>query len=337
MTRADHVKRGTRYYEMWYGFWGFYNVYANYRPGAVGHDNPVNIIRDYSTICQEEGRLAFHLLDAGFAGSGWKSQSIYALYNTTAVSTTHILAYAQNTSMPIYTLNQSNLNDTLPLLNQPDWVKDWVRGTVKAGYVVIIPEGWIDINDWHGTGWTELDPTTGAGGYLIVGVMTYMNTGEAGNTSIRLGPEHITVGGHAAQPMDMEWAREKFGNLSEWLKEQLGLANITKDEAKAEAARQWFSIAVGAGFSLVLAGLPFFTVTGMLALIPLVTVATWIGPEAYFGFLVGEVLKKGKKRLSVLLTAYSLGVAMYYTKMAYDPGDELYLVGYSQSTDLNDR
>lgn len=139
MTRADYVARGARYYEMWYGSWGFYDVYANYRPSAVGHDFPVNILRDYSTIGQEEGRTAFHLLGAGFAGSGWESQSIYSLYNTTAVSTTYILAYAQNQSMPIYTLNQSNINDTIGNLTQPDWVKDWVKGAVEAGYICGVP------------------------------------------------------------------------------------------------------------------------------------------------------------------------------------------------------
>jgi hypothetical protein len=40
---------------------------------------------------------------------------------------------------------------------------------------------------------------------------------------------------------------------------------------------QWFSIAVDAAFSMVLAGLPFLTAAAMLALIPLIVVATWLG------------------------------------------------------------
>lgn len=124
MTRGDYVSRGARYWESYTKMWGIYDYYGHYYPGAVGHDHSVNIFRTYSQIGQEEGNIAFRLLGAGFGGSGWESQSIYSLYNTTAISTTYILAYAQNNSIPIYSINQSNLNESLANLTIPDWIKD---------------------------------------------------------------------------------------------------------------------------------------------------------------------------------------------------------------------
>jgi hypothetical protein len=118
----------------------------------------------------------------------------------------------------------------VPKLRVDQWLRDRVTRAAQSGRVVIIPDRYLRIERWHGTGWTELDPLTGAGGYLIVGVMTYMREGEAGNTSISLGPEHVSVGGHAAQPMDMEWAREKFGDFGNKLREGLENSTIEKLE-----------------------------------------------------------------------------------------------------------
>jgi hypothetical protein len=52
--------------------------------------------------------------------------------------------------------------------------------------------------------------------------MTYMNTGEAGNASIELGPEHVSVGGHAAQPLNLEWGQVDFSDVANYLENMLG-------------------------------------------------------------------------------------------------------------------
>jgi hypothetical protein len=78
------------------------------------------------------------------------------------------------------------------------------------------------------------DIIDGAGGYLLVGVMTYMRECEAGNASIRIGPEHMSVGGYAAQPVDLEWARERFGNFSLNLSEFLNEGTIYKLQKEKE-------------------------------------------------------------------------------------------------------
>jgi hypothetical protein len=130
--------------------------------------------------------------------------------------------------------DQSNYAELVPKLRVDQWLRDRVTRAAQSGRVVIIPDRYLRIERWHGTGWTELDPTTGAGGYLIVGVMTYMREGEAGNTSIRLGPEHITVGGHAAQPLDMEEGWREFWNYSWNLSEDTRNRIVNKTRAGIE-------------------------------------------------------------------------------------------------------
>jgi hypothetical protein len=119
-------------------------------------------------------------------------------------------------------LDTSNYAELVPKLRVDQWLRDRVTRAAQSGRVVIIPDRYLRIEKWYGTGWTELDPLTGAGGYLIVGVMTYMNTGEAGNTSIELGPEHVSVGGHAAQPMNMVESLEKFPEFADYTKNKVG-------------------------------------------------------------------------------------------------------------------
>jgi len=188
-TRGDYVHRGARYWETWKGFWGFYDVYATYAPGGPAHDHRVSITQSYSRIGQREGMVAFNLLAEGFAGSGWESQSIYALYNTTAVSTTYILAYAQSKNITVYTINSTNINETLQKLRVDGWIKDEIREKVMQGYIVLIPESYVTINQWRGTGWAVIDPYTGLGAYIIAG-------GYYKNTT----PPQILAGGWSTVP-----------------------------------------------------------------------------------------------------------------------------------------
>jgi hypothetical protein len=152
---------------------------------------------DYSRIGQREGEVAFNLLGAGFAGSGWESQSIYALYNVTAVSTTYILAWCQNHSIPVYSINQANLYETLPRLHYPGWLREWIKGDVLAGNIVITPDRYVTIEKWHGTGWAVINPETGLGAYYILGGL-FETTEEIKALEESLGPGDVAVGGTAA-------------------------------------------------------------------------------------------------------------------------------------------
>jgi hypothetical protein len=134
-------------------------------------------------------------------------------------------------------LDTSNYAGLVPRLRVDQWLRDRVTRAAQSGRVVIIPDRYLRIERWHGTGWTELDPLTGAGGYLIVGVMTYMREGEAGNTSISLGPEHVSVGGYATQPMDMGVSASSYEGRA---KETAGaVENASID--KVEEVKEYYS------------------------------------------------------------------------------------------------
>lgn len=189
LARCDYVSRGVRYWQTYSGIMGVYRVYTNYMPGAISHDVAIDPISSYSKIGQEEGCLLFNL-KMGFANSGWESQSIYGLFNVTAVSTTYIIAYAQSNGIPVYSINSDNINEILPKLRLAQWLIDEIRNDVNAGYQVIIPETEVTIGQWHGIGWAVIG-SDGLGGYIISGGLNSNST----NATL--------LGGWGTEPMDM--------------------------------------------------------------------------------------------------------------------------------------
>jgi hypothetical protein len=101
----------------------------------------------------------FTTLDANGTGS----------YPDGAISTAHILGYANAQAMPVYTIDSSNIGSVLPLLSQSSDVISSVQSSVSAGKTVVIPQAAMDLGWWQGTGYAVIDPSTGAGAYLISG------------------------------------------------------------------------------------------------------------------------------------------------------------------------
>jgi hypothetical protein len=166
-----------------------------------------------------------------------------------------------------------------------------------------------------------VDPTTGAGGYLIVGVMTYMRECEAGNASIRLGPEHITVGGHAAQPMDMSKYGKWYGAVGSFVYDMVKKANITKNDELARAMLEWSTVALGVTFTVVLGVTLPFTINMILLLVPL---GLMFGPGGLTGVLLGST---PFPTFNYFMLGLSIASAIYHTKLAIDPYGEIYLLG----------
>jgi len=84
-----------------------------------------------------------------------------------SVSTVKLLQLANEAGLPIYTINSANVNETLPLLNQTQQVRDDIRNVVAAGKEVTIPGSYITRNEWTGTGYMVRKPDTGEGAYMI--------------------------------------------------------------------------------------------------------------------------------------------------------------------------
>ncbi len=86
-----------------------------------------------------------------------------------AISTIKGLQYAITQGIPIYTLDQSNLNILLPTMNVSDATKYYVTLAVNQGLVVTIPKDTLYYKQWVGSVWVQEDPKTYAAGYLILG------------------------------------------------------------------------------------------------------------------------------------------------------------------------
>jgi len=85
------------------------------------------------------------------------------------ISAVKALKIANDQGIPIYTINQTNI-DTILLQLQLD------TGTItdikNAGMEVTVSRTEITYNGWTGCGYIIIDPTTGAGAYMISGGMS---------------------------------------------------------------------------------------------------------------------------------------------------------------------
>jgi len=87
------------------------------------------------------------------------------------VSAVKALKIANDQGIPIYTINQSNIDTILPQLQVAPDVKADIVNAVNAGKVVTVSKTNITFNGWTGCGYIIIDPTTGNGAYMISGGM----------------------------------------------------------------------------------------------------------------------------------------------------------------------
>lgn len=86
------------------------------------------------------------------------------------ISAVKALKIANDQGIPIYTINQSNINAILPQLQVSGDVKTNIQNVVNAGKVVTVPKTNIAFKGWVGVGYIIIDPATGAGAYMIEGL-----------------------------------------------------------------------------------------------------------------------------------------------------------------------
>lgn len=129
----------------------------------------------------------------GIMGSATENTIFESLYEVPSVSTIKVLALANNSGVPIYTIDSNNIDAVLPQLNTFQIVKNSIRGAVENGWIAICPQRNITLNDWTGQGWIIADPATGGAGYLLAGslvsgMVSVINGGSGSEAS----PETIT-------------------------------------------------------------------------------------------------------------------------------------------------
>jgi hypothetical protein len=100
--------------------------------------------------------------------------------NPEAISTTVILRIANEQNIPIYVIDNSNLQQIIGLpyplgggfknlLQVPEDVKWGIFNSVNAGRIVTIPQQEVMVGSWKGTGYVIENPATGGAAYLLTG------------------------------------------------------------------------------------------------------------------------------------------------------------------------
>jgi hypothetical protein len=121
-------------------------------------------------------KLRRFVLASGMNGSALEHSVPEQMFSTPdnpaeGVSAVKALKLANDQGIPIYTINQSNIDTILPQLQVDPDVKADIVNAVNAGKVVTVSKTNITFNGWTGCGYIIIDPTTGNGAYMISGGM----------------------------------------------------------------------------------------------------------------------------------------------------------------------
>jgi len=127
-----------------------------------------------------------YMLSSGMTSSALEHSLPEELFSTPdspaqGVSTIKAMKIANDQGIPIYTVNQANIDTILPQLQIGSEVKSDIQNAVNAGKVVTVPKSNISYNGWIGCGYIITNPKTGAGAYMISGgsngavLMTYIS------------------------------------------------------------------------------------------------------------------------------------------------------------------
>lgn len=144
----------------------------------------------------------------GIFDSEAEGSTLAMLYQNAPVSTVEVLQAADQTGVPIYTLDKSNLQGALPGLSIRQATKDVISSWVGQGFIVLVPQRIISLNvltvnasessvsiqplrTWTGIAYMTIDPKTGdTGSFIQQGALT--ETGDA--SPVAGGGEAITSG-----------------------------------------------------------------------------------------------------------------------------------------------
>jgi transglutaminase-like putative cysteine protease len=122
-----------------------------------------------------------YMLSNGMTSSALEHSVPEQLFSTPdnlaqGVSAVKALQLANDQGIPIFTINQGNIATTLSQLQVGQDVKTDIQNAVNAGKVVTVSKTNINFNEWIGCGYIINNPDTGAGAYMISGVLNGSDT-----------------------------------------------------------------------------------------------------------------------------------------------------------------
>lgn len=111
------------------------------------------------------------MMQRGMLGSRMEATIYDIAFNKTytgrGISTAHILEYANQLGVPIYTIDSGNISTALQQLAVSSAVKTDIQNAVNAGLTVTIPQAEVTKDGWTGSGYLIFDKSTGSGVYKI--------------------------------------------------------------------------------------------------------------------------------------------------------------------------
>jgi len=128
-----------------------------------------------------------YMMLTGIDGSTMENQVFEDIFEQEAISTIKILELASDNGITICTIETSIVGDC-PGMNQPFAIQNAVNTALLRGHVVTIPEAPITVALWSGTGYIDMDPVSGAAGYIISGGFSGDVQVIAGGATVDLWP-----------------------------------------------------------------------------------------------------------------------------------------------------
>jgi len=140
----------------------------------------MDVDRQYSMVKALDGnkdKPKQFFLSSGANGSALEHSVPEQLWSTPdnpayGISAVKALKIANDQGIPIYTINQTNIDTILPNLQLDSETITDIKNAVNAGKVVTVSKTDITFNGWTGAGYIIIDPDTGAGAYMISGGMS---------------------------------------------------------------------------------------------------------------------------------------------------------------------
>ncbi len=160
-------------------------------------DRATSIVKAFNGDRERAKRF---ILISGMNGSSFEHSVPEHFFSTAenateGISAVKALEIANDQGIPIYTINQTNINAVIPQLQLDSGVISDIRDAINAGRIVTVSKTDITFNGWTGCGYIIIDPNTGEGAYMISGRMS-------GAVLVILGAILLVVGAaHGDLPM----------------------------------------------------------------------------------------------------------------------------------------
>jgi hypothetical protein len=138
---------------------------------AMDVDRAVTLIK---ALDGDKDKSIQFMLASGQNSSALEHSVPEQMYSTTenpahGISAVKALQIANDQGIPIYTINQTNINTIIPQLQLDAGTISDIQNAINAGKEVTVSKTDITYNGWTGCGYIIIDPLTGAGAYMISG------------------------------------------------------------------------------------------------------------------------------------------------------------------------